>query len=63
MKPTDASPAGTNTNTASGFASLMRWMNGEKSGFFSGTFTDPTISPPWAVKTVLNVVSASLPGP
>ena len=37
--------------TASGFASLVRWMNGAKSGFFSGILIDPTTSPPPALNT------------
>jgi hypothetical protein len=35
---------------ASGLASFIRGRNGAKSGFFSGTLTSSTISPPAAMK-------------
>ena len=55
-------PAGMNTIKASGFASLTRCRYGAKSGFCSGTRTDPTISPPPALKPCVKAVSASWPG-
>src|SRR4029078_71063 len=46
----------------SGFASLIRSTNGEKSGLASGVRTDPTISPPFALKPRSKYCSPSLPG-
>ena len=56
-------PAGTKMNTASGLASLTRWMKGAKSGFCSGVRIDSLTCPPPAVNVFLNAASASLPGP
>ena len=46
MKPMAASPAGVNRYTASGLLSLTRCTNGANSGFFKGTRSSPTTSPP-----------------
>ena len=56
------SPAGTKMKTASGFASFARCTNGAKSGFRSGTRTDPTTWPPCAENDLRKAFSASMPG-
>ena len=55
-------PDGTNTNSASAFASFARWTNGAKSGLASGARTDSTIVPPVSVKRLTNAFSESTPG-
>src|SRR5438874_5727351 len=56
-------PGGRNTKIACGLASRARCTNGENSGFWNGTRTVPTISPPAAVNALTNAPSASTPGP
>ena len=62
MKAMLCSPEGTNTKTASGFASLMRCTYGENSGLRSGTRTESTTCPPPASNAFLNASSESMPG-
>ena len=46
----------------SGLRSLARCTKAEKSGLATGMRTEPTISPPAALKASWNEASASLPG-
>jgi hypothetical protein len=52
-------PAGMNTFSTSGFASLTRCMYAAQSGFCSGTRTLPTTLPPPSVKPLMNASSES----
>ena len=47
-------PPGTKMKIDSGFRSLARWTNAEKSGFATGKRTEPMISPPAALKARWN---------
>ncbi len=56
-------PPGTKMKIDSGFRSLARWTNAEKSGLATGKRTEPMISPPAALKARWKAPSASWPGP
>ena len=56
-------PPGTKTKIDSGLRSLARCTKAEKSGLATGMRTEPTISPPAALKARWKPASASMPGP
>ena len=56
-------PPGTQMKMDSGFRSLARCTKAEKSGLATGKRTEPTISPPAALKARWKAPSASMPGP